>query len=167
VPGATPAAVAAAPVGDPAPVELEEQEPEKPVAPSERMAFSLGAARSVLAAASNRANACKSPEGPSGQGRAMVTFSPDGPVSSVSLSAPFLGTPVGSCVATAFRSARVPAFTGSSVTLPQTFRIPSAERGPCESSGRQPRHSRARRRSGSVLDEVDHKLRPNLGRRAY
>jgi hypothetical protein len=53
----------------------------------------------------------------------MITFSPDGPVSSVSLSAPFSGTPVGSCVATAFRSTRVPAFTGSAVTLPQSFRI--------------------------------------------
>jgi serine/threonine-protein kinase len=114
-----------APPGEPAPVELEEQEAAKPTPPaSERQAFSLGAARSTLAAAMNRANACSRPEGPSGQGRAMITFSPDGPVSSVSLSAPFSGTSVGSCVATAFRSAHVPPFTGSAVTLPQAFRIP-------------------------------------------
>jgi hypothetical protein len=53
----------------------------------------------------------------------MVTFSPDGPVSSVTLPAPFAGTSVGACVSTAFRSARVPAFTGSPVTLPQSFRV--------------------------------------------
>jgi eukaryotic-like serine/threonine-protein kinase len=126
---ATAMTAAVAPAASAAPaattVELEEQEQPKPPPPeSERQPFSLGAARSALAAATNRANACKSPEGPSGQGRAMITFSPDGPVNSVALSAPFTGTPVGSCVSSAFRSARVPAFTGSSVTLPQTFRIP-------------------------------------------
>jgi hypothetical protein len=68
--------------------------------------------------------ACTNPDGPSGSGRAMVTFSPDGPVSNVSVPAPFAGTPVGTCVSNAFRSARVPAFTGSSVTLPQSFRVP-------------------------------------------
>ncbi|HEY3496754.1 MAG TPA: serine/threonine-protein kinase [Polyangiaceae bacterium] len=115
-----------APAPDPTAVELEEQEPEKPAPPppaSERMQFSVGAARSALAAATGRANACQSGEGPSGQGRAMITFSPDGPVSSVSLPAPFAGTPVGACISSAFRSARVPAFTGSAVTLPQSFRI--------------------------------------------
>ena len=119
-----PAAPSAAAVA--ATVELEEQEPAKPApAPpsGERMPFSLGAARSTLASVTNRANACTSPDGPSGQGRATITFSPDGPVSSVSLSAPFSGTAVGACISAAFRSAHVPPFTGSSVTLPQAFRI--------------------------------------------
>jgi hypothetical protein len=113
----------AAPASAPPVVELEEQEAKPPPPMSERQQFSLGAARSALASATNRANSCKSPDGPSGQGRATITFSPDGPVSSVSLSAPFSGTPVGACVSSAFRSAKVPAFTGSSVTLPQAFRI--------------------------------------------
>jgi serine/threonine-protein kinase len=114
----TPAASAA-----PAAVELEEQEAKPPPPESERQPFSLGAARSALATATSRANACTSPEGPSGSGRAMITFSPAGSVNSVSLPAPFSGTSVGSCISSAFRSARVPAFTGSAVTLPQSFRV--------------------------------------------
>jgi eukaryotic-like serine/threonine-protein kinase len=92
--------------------------------PSERGSFNRGAATSALASAAQRAQACKSGEGPTGSGRASVTFSPDGPASNVSVSAPFAGTSVGACVATAYRSAQVPAFTGSSVTLPHSFRIP-------------------------------------------
>jgi serine/threonine-protein kinase len=95
-----------------------------PPPPGERGPLQRGAAVSALAAAAQRAAACKSPDGPSGSGRATVTFSPDGPVSSVSVSAPFAGTSVGACVTTAYRSARVPAFTGSAVTLPHSFRVP-------------------------------------------
>lgn len=106
-------------------VELEETEPTpaRVVPPSERSPFSVGSARSALAGATSRANGCKSADGPTGAGRVTVTFSPEGPVSSVSVAAPFGGTGVGSCIATAFKSARVPAFTGSPVTLSQSFRI--------------------------------------------
>jgi serine/threonine protein kinase len=95
---------------------------EAPAGP--RGPLNRGAAMAALGAASGRVGACKSSGGPSGPGRAMVTFSPDGPVSSVSVPPPFSGTSVGTCVVTVFRSARVPAFTGSPVTLPQSFRIP-------------------------------------------
>ncbi|HXK21030.1 MAG TPA: hypothetical protein VNG33_24635, partial [Polyangiaceae bacterium] len=74
--------------------------------------------------AANSATACKRDGGPSGAGSASVTFSPEGPVSSVSLSAPFAGTPVGACIQTVFKSAHVPAFSGSAVTLSKSFRIP-------------------------------------------
>ena len=96
----------------------------EPPPPGERGSFSRGAATSVLANAAQRAQACKSGDGPSGAGRATITFSPDGPASNVSVSPPFAGTSVGACVATAYRSAKVPPFTGSSVTLPHSFRIP-------------------------------------------
>ncbi|HVR18351.1 MAG TPA: protein kinase [Polyangiaceae bacterium] len=96
----------------------------EPPPPGERSAFNRGAATSVLANAARRAQSCKSGDGPSGPGRATITFSPDGPASNVSVSAPFAGTSVGACVATAYRSAQVPPFTGSSVTLPHSFRIP-------------------------------------------
>jgi hypothetical protein len=92
--------------------------------PGERGSFNRGAATSALASASRRAAGCKSDDGPTGPGRATVTFSPDGPVSGVAVAPPFAGTSVGDCVATAYRSAQVPAFTGSSVTLPHSFRIP-------------------------------------------
>jgi hypothetical protein len=69
--------------------------------------------------------ACKRSDGPTGSGTATVTFSPDGPVKSVSVSAPFAGTPVGQCVVNAFRGAHVPPFSGSSFTLPKGFQIPN------------------------------------------
>jgi eukaryotic-like serine/threonine-protein kinase len=98
--------------------------PEPPAPPAdERGPLNRGAALSALAAAGGRARACGDADGPSGSGRAMVTFSPEGPVSNVTVPAPFAGTSVGTCIATAFRSARVPAFTGSAVTLPASFRI--------------------------------------------
>ena len=92
--------------------------------PGERGSFNRGAATSALASAARRAAGCKGDDGPTGPGRATVTFSPDGPVSSVSVAPPFAGTSVGDCVATSYRNAQVPAFTGSSVTLPHSFRIP-------------------------------------------
>jgi hypothetical protein len=121
--------LAAVATAEAAAVSLEEQEvpepkPAAPVPAGDRGPLNRGAALSALAAASGRALACSNPDGPSGSGRAMVTFSPDGPVTNVSVPAPFAGTSVGSCVSTAFRGARVPAFTGSSVTLPQSFRVP-------------------------------------------
>ncbi|HEX6276237.1 MAG TPA: serine/threonine-protein kinase [Polyangiaceae bacterium] len=92
--------------------------------PGERGSFNRGAATSALANAARRAQACKSDDGPNGAGRVSVTFSPDGPATNVSVAAPFSGTSVGACVATAYRGAQVPAFTGSSVTLPHSFRVP-------------------------------------------
>jgi hypothetical protein len=96
----------------------------EPPPSGERGSFSRGAATSALANAARRAAGCKSEDGPTGPGRVSVTFSPDGPASNVSVSPPYAGTSVGSCIATAYRSAQVPAFTGSPVTLPHSFRIP-------------------------------------------
>jgi hypothetical protein len=77
-----------------------------------------------LGAAASRAASCKRPDAPGGAGRATVTFSPSGAVTNVVVPAPFAGTSAGSCVAAVFKGLRVPAFTGSAVTLPQSFRIP-------------------------------------------
>ena len=70
------------------------------------------------------AASCKQPDGPTGSGRAQVTFSPEWRVSGISLSAPFGGTAVGNCVAGMYRALSIPAFQGSAVTLPGSFRIP-------------------------------------------
>ncbi len=103
----------------------EEAPPPPPPPPSgEAGPFSRGAAMAALGSATSRATSCKRPDGPSGMSRASVTFAPAGNVSNVVLSAPFAGTSVGTCVTNVFKGARVPAFTGSSVTLPQSFRIP-------------------------------------------
>jgi serine/threonine protein kinase len=87
-------------------------------------AFNRGAALAQLGAAGGRATSCKRSGGPSGSGRATVTFAPDGSVARVTLGAPFNGTAAGACVVSSFSSMRVPAFTGSAVSLPGSFRVP-------------------------------------------
>ena len=110
----------------PEPQEPELQPPpdEKPPPPDQRAPLNRASALTALSKAANSAMSCKRDGGPSGTGSASITFSPEGPVASVSLSAPFAGTPVGNCIQTVFRSAHVPAFSGSSVTLSKSFRIP-------------------------------------------
>jgi len=78
----------------------------------------------ALSSAASAASNCKRADGPTGVGTATITFSPDGPVKSVSVSAPFAGTSVGQCVSGVFRSAHVPPFSGSAFTLPKGFQIP-------------------------------------------
>ncbi|HKO51772.1 MAG TPA: hypothetical protein VJV79_28875, partial [Polyangiaceae bacterium] len=90
----------------------------------QRSPLNRGAALAALGSAASAAAACKRADGPHGPGSASVTFSPDGPVKSVSVSPPFAGTAVGQCVISAFRGAHVPPFSGSSITLPKSFRIP-------------------------------------------
>lgn len=98
--------------------------PPEPPPPEERGPFNRGAALAQLGSVAARTSTCARAGGPAGSGRANVTFSPDGRAGKVGLAAPFAGTPVGQCVAGIFQAARVPAFTGSSVTLPWTFRVP-------------------------------------------
>ncbi len=104
--------------------------PETPATPaalppnSERPPLNRGAAMAALSSAASAAAGCKRADGPHGAGTATITFSPDGPAKSVSVSAPFAGTSVGRCVSSAFRGAHVPPFSGSSFTLPKGFQIP-------------------------------------------
>jgi serine/threonine-protein kinase len=115
-----------APAEAPPEPEVEAPAPPPPPPPQEGEAgpFNRGAAMSQLLSAANRATSCKRPDAPSGMGRATVTFAPSGAVSNVVVPAPFAGTSAGACVTAVFKGARVPAFTGSSVALPQSFRIP-------------------------------------------
>ncbi len=80
------------------------------------------AANAALAAAAAGARACRTQgQPPSPNGRAAVTFAPDGSVSAVSISQNFMGTPIGNCVIAHYRSARAPAFVGDPTTLFGTF----------------------------------------------
>lgn len=129
---------------EPAGVKLEEQPsfvPGKPVladapppppasevmnipAAAEAATFNRGAALAQLGAAGARASACKRPGGPTGAGRVTVTFSPNGSASKVAVPAPFGGTATGACLSAAYAGVHVPAFTGSAVSLPGSFRVP-------------------------------------------
>lgn len=104
-------------------VELQET-PGQKLPPTSERPLNRSAAIAALSTASIRTATCRSSSGPSGAGRARVTFSPDGHVQGVSVSSPFSGTPVGSCVARVFREARVPPYKGSAVTLSSDFSVP-------------------------------------------
>ncbi len=102
---------------------------DKPVVkdnPSSGLAsFNKGAAISALSAAASAATGCKRPDGPTGSGRAIVTFAPSGRATSANVTGgSFGGTSVGGCVASVFRRAHVPPFSGSSVTVAKSFNIP-------------------------------------------
>jgi hypothetical protein len=89
-----------------------------PPPPSGGGEFDLGAAKAALAAAAARAAGCKQPDDPSGGAKVSVTFAPSGRVTSSRVSGPpFQGTATGGCIASAFRSASVPPFEGSAVTV--------------------------------------------------
>jgi hypothetical protein len=109
-----------------APKEPELQAPptEKPPPPDQRAPLNRASALTALSHAATSAAACKRDGGPTGAGTASVTLSSEGTVAAVGLSAPFAGTPVGACVQNVFRSAHVPPFSGSRVTLSKSFRIP-------------------------------------------
>ena len=67
---------------------------------------------------------CKTPGGPSGAGRVMITFSSNGSVTSATVDTPtFAGTPTGECVANQFRAVRVRPFSGSVQVVGKMFRI--------------------------------------------
>jgi predicted Zn finger-like uncharacterized protein len=87
--------------------------------------FNKGAAISSLTSAAAAAASCKRPGGPTGRGRAIVTFAPSGRVTSANVSGGgFGGTTVGGCVASVFRHAHIPPFSGNAVTVAKSFTIP-------------------------------------------
>jgi hypothetical protein len=87
--------------------------------------FNVNAAKSALGTAAANAASCKKPGGPTGSGKVQVTFATSGRVTSANvLGGPFGGTPVGGCVASTFRRAKVPAFSGGSQTVSKSFKIP-------------------------------------------
>ncbi|MBN4059201.1 hypothetical protein JYT22_00955 [Endomicrobium sp. AH-315-J14] len=99
-----------------APVEVVASAP-APGEPAQHLTVALVEAARVAAA-------CRKAGGPSGRGRATVTFAPKGGVTIVVLSAPFEGTSVGSCVEAAFRGAVVPPFEGEDITVHKTIFVP-------------------------------------------
>jgi hypothetical protein len=115
--GAAAAPVAAAPPVTAAPVVVA---PPPPAAAE----FNKSAAVAALAAAAGRAAGCKQPDGPSGGATVSITFAPSGRVTSSKVTGPpFQGTPVGGCIASAFRSASVPPFDGSPITVTKTVNV--------------------------------------------
>jgi len=86
--------------------------------------FDKSAATKALSEMATEASACRKSGDPSGMATVSVTFAPSGRVTSAVLSGPpFAGTATGGCIASTFRRARVPAFTGTHVTVTKTVVI--------------------------------------------
>ena len=80
--------------------------------------FDKSAAIAALTAAASAASSCRRGADPSGTATVFVTFAPSGRVTSANLSGPpFAGTATGGCIAAQMRTARVPRFSGSHVTV--------------------------------------------------
>ncbi|MEI9949708.1 MAG: zinc-ribbon domain-containing protein [Pseudomonadota bacterium] len=127
-PSAT-ASASAAPSAKPAPVApigvaaVKKPKEEAPP-PADAQPFSKASAISALTAAASSAGSCKKPGGPTGPGKATVTFAPSGRVTTATVAGgSYAGTGVGGCVASVFRRAHVPPFSGSSVTVSKSFQI--------------------------------------------
>jgi serine/threonine-protein kinase len=88
-------------------------------------AFDATKAATELFAAAARARDCTKPGAASGNGRATITFTPDGKASRVVLSTPFAGSSNASCLRETFGSVRVRAFDGVARTLEQRFNVVS------------------------------------------
>jgi eukaryotic-like serine/threonine-protein kinase len=96
-----------------------EEAPSGPLAPLNR-----GAAIAALGSAASSVARCKQEDGPSGSGRASVTFAPNGSVVSVGLPGKFAGTAVGNCIQGLYRKAKLQPFSGGPVTLSSSFNVP-------------------------------------------
>lgn len=84
--------------------------------------FDRGAAAAALSRVN--VNGCKKAGGPTGSGHVRVTFAPSGNVTKVDVdTAPYSGTSVGGCVASKFKGASIPAFSGGPVTVGKSFSI--------------------------------------------
>lgn len=85
--------------------------------------FDRGAASAALGAAAGSAKGCKKADGPTGSTKVQVTFAPSGRATQAVVGAPFAGTSVGSCIASTFKSAKVPPFSGGAMTVSKTVSI--------------------------------------------
>jgi len=92
------------------------------VAPANR--FDAAPTRAPLAQAATDAQACKQNGGPTGKVNIVVTFDPNGKVSSASITdAPFAGTATAVCISSAFKRATIAPFSGLPGTVSKTFSI--------------------------------------------
>ena len=87
--------------------------------------FNKGAASATLSEHAGKAKTCRTADGPTGVAKVKVTFAPStGRVTQASVSdPPFAGTDVGDCIASTFRTANVPPFTGLPVSVTKSVTI--------------------------------------------
>ena len=87
----------------------------------------VGKDRTVAVSALKAVNvqSCKGKKGSPGEGHVLVTFMPTGAAASASVDrGPFTGTPIGTCIATEYKKAKIPPFKGTAaVTVGKIFKL--------------------------------------------
>lgn len=96
--------------------------PEPPVTGQHLPAFDSTNALAALQSVSGSAGSCVSDHGAL-VARVSVTFAPSGRVTLATVDGSLAGTPEGSCIARALRSARMAGFEGPHVTVRRTIRL--------------------------------------------
>ena len=87
-------------------------------------AFDRGAASAELRRIADSVGSCRKSNGPTGDGHVSIAFRNDGTVDHVDVDRPpYQGSPVGACVATKFKLARIPAFGGTIPPVGKSFTI--------------------------------------------
>lgn len=67
---------------------------------------------------------CKVTNAAKGEGHVTITFQPGGPAERAMIDkGPWVGTPVGKCMAKEFKKVKVPAFKGEPVTVGKSFKF--------------------------------------------
>ena len=67
---------------------------------------------------------CKATNAAKGEGHVTITFQPGGPADRALIDkGPWVGTPVGKCMAKEFKKVKVPAFKGEPVTVGKSFKF--------------------------------------------
>jgi hypothetical protein len=109
-------AAAAAPTDHPTPAQLASEASLGP--------FRRDVAVAAVTAAAADAPKCRKPEGPFGAASIAITFAPDGTVSDATVDGPpFVGTPVGTCLANTMRKARIEPFSGVATTIHESVSL--------------------------------------------
>ena len=92
------------------------------IAPTTR--FDAATTKAPLAQAASDAQACKQSGGPTGKVTVVVTFDPNGKVSSASITEPpFAGTATATCISSALKRATIAPFGGLPGTVSKSFSI--------------------------------------------
>jgi len=98
--------------------------PTPELATPELAEFSKDAALVALQHATADAQSCRQPGDPTGLARVIITFAPSGRVTAATVTGRlYAGTKTGGCIASRFRGASIPAFSGSHVTVTKNVAI--------------------------------------------
>ena len=98
-------------------------EPKSEAAPA---ATSIDFDRTAAVSAINEVSLqrCKVTNAAKGEGHVTITFHPGGPAEKALIDkGPWVGTPVGKCMAKEFKKVKVPAFKGEPVTVGKSFKF--------------------------------------------